>query len=376
MDECCALALTGLFAYVLLQTPDWRFNKAFLLTLGVFLFYTVYSFWIGSNSGRGIFNDLVIQMKPYLAFFCVYQLKPALNDSRRKLLRDVILLFWTVLLLPVGVYALANEKILKVVFFQPAFYAINVTLLAICYLYCCDFSRRTKIIYLLLLSIGIVSGRSKFYGFFTLSVFMMFFFSNIAQFKLNARNVLLSIGMLASIIVVAWRKIAFYFYLGITNSGDFDKDMIARLVLYYYMPDILLDYFPFGSGLASYATSSSGEWYSHVYEKYGIDNVWGISKSYHSFISDTYYPSLAQFGVVGIALFLLFWVYLLRKTFLLYRITGDIKSLISVILIVGFLIIESTTNATFISQGGLLAMMLLGLILSDMHKMPAVNRKP
>jgi hypothetical protein len=367
-DELCSLALFLFFIYAMLKTPDWQFNKVFLVTLGVFAFYTLYSIWIGSNSKTGIFTDLVIQMKPYMAFFCVYQLKPVLSESHKKLLKEVALLFWLVFLLPVGLLSLVYEKIFTVVMQHALYYGIAVTVVSLCYLYCSAYTWRNRIIFLLLLSLGIFCGRAKFYGFFALSFFTMFFFANISRFKLNFKNVSLLVAAFAMMILVAWNKISYYFFQGIMDASSVDTDMIARFVLYRTFPEVLHDYFPFGSGLASFATSSSGEYYSDLYVKYGIDNVWGISKQYHNFISDTYYPSLAQFGVAGIILYLLFWVYILRKTFLYYQKTKDSQSFVIIILIIGFLAIEGTTAATFIAQGGFFVMMMTGLLLAGMKQ--------
>jgi hypothetical protein len=370
VDELCTVGLFGLFLYVMLKSPDWSFNKAFLITLAIFAFYTVYSVRIGSNSNRAIFNDLIIQLKPYFAFFCVYQIKPVVSESRKRLLKDVCLLIWFVFLLPVGVASIVYEDIFHILMGHPLYYGIAVTVVALCYLYGSRPTRRDRIVFLILLSIGIFSGRSKFYGFFTLSVFFMLFFSGIARFKLNFKSICIIFGMLASVVLVAWQKISFYFVQAITNTSEADPDMIARFVLYRTTPDILRDYFPFGSGLASYATHSSGEFYSKIYSDYGIDMVWGISKSYHNFISDTFYPSLAQVGVAGIVLYALFWLYIVRKniSFYLKDKATNLPGMIIVMLIVGFLTIESTTGSTFIAQGGFCVMMLMGLVLSDMNR--------
>ncbi|MDR1407129.1 MAG: O-antigen ligase domain-containing protein [Tannerella sp.] len=373
-DEVCMLALFGLFVRSMIKSPNWTFNKAFLATLLIFAFYTVYSFWIGSNSPGAILNDLAIQIKPYMAFFCMYHLKPRLNDVRKKLLGDVALLVWIVFLLPVGVVAVFDIGILNDLMEHPAYYGIAVTIAALCYLYGSRFTMRDKLVFFVLLSVGMLCGRSKFYGFFVMAFFVVIFFSREKQFRLSMKNILILCSMIALIGVVAWEKISLYFYQAIIGTGDVEKDMIARFVLYYTAPEILRDYFPFGSGLASYATHSSGLYYSELYTKYGIDTVWGLSKSFPNFISDTYYPSLAQFGVAGIVLFALFWVYVLRKAFVAYRRNGNAKLFTLVILIVGFLMIESTTGATFISQGGFFVMMFLGIILTEMQS--ADNTRP
>jgi hypothetical protein len=195
----------------------------------------------------------------------------------------------------------------------------------------------------------------------------MLFFHNITQIKLNLRNILIGLGMVSIALLVAWQKISYYFYDAMTGSNDVDKDMIARYVLYAVMPEILNDYFPFGSGLASFATNTSAVFYSNIYVQYGIDSVWGLSKSYPDFISDTYYPSLAQFGYAGIVLYISFWINIFIRIIKYYKRTKNIDNMIIALLILVFLTIEGTTASTFIAQGGFFVMMLLGLILSEMQ---------
>ena len=69
IDEICACILLILFIFATFKTPDWAINKSFLAVSSVFIFYTIYSFYIHSNSAKGIISDMIIQFKPYLAFF-------------------------------------------------------------------------------------------------------------------------------------------------------------------------------------------------------------------------------------------------------------------------------------------------------------------
>ncbi|MDR1556039.1 MAG: O-antigen ligase domain-containing protein [Tannerellaceae bacterium] len=364
-DEVSALLLFILFSVFLFTTKDWEMNKVFLATLFIFLFYLFYSFYIQSNTGIGIFSDLFIQIKPYLAFFCVYSMTPRFDRDQKSILKSLSLLFWGGLFL-IGIASLFQPDIIKLFMFHETYYAAAVITTSLCYFYCSSFSSLDKLVFLLMLSIGIFSGRSKFYGFYALSVFVILFFSNIKQFRWNFRNILILLSMLAVMTFVAWEKIYLYFYQSITD--EVEKDMIARYVLYVTSPDILRDYFPFGSGFASYATHVSGLYYSHIYTDYGIDGVWGLSRRHHSFVADTYYPSLVQFGVAGIVLYILFWVYICKRAFAFYGKTKNIHFLIISILIVGFLGIEGTSDSTFISNRGVFVMMLLGLILAEMKQ--------
>ena len=91
-----------------------------------------------------------------------------------------------------------------------------------------------------------------------------------------------------------------------------------------------------------------------------------MSKDHYNFIADTYYPSLAQFGIVGIILYITFWAYILMKAIKFHKRTYNMKCLSMVLMIIGFFIIEGTTDSTFTTHRGFFVLMLLGLILSDL----------
>lgn len=69
-------------------------------------------------------------------------------------------------------------------------------------------------------------------------------------------------------------------YFGVGKSLDsVPEEFMARAMLYVTSFEIFKDFFPFGSGFASFASHSSGVYYSPLYAKYGIENVKGISKT-------------------------------------------------------------------------------------------------
>ena len=363
IDEICAALLLVLFGYALFKSPEWPINKAFLIVIGVFLFYLCYSICIDSNTKAAIITDFIIQFKPYLALFCVYSLQPNFSANQKKVLRMICIFFWCILFLLAGI-EMVKPHTLEAVMGHNTYFAAGVIAVSLCYLYTSEFSTKNKIIFILMLSIGLISGRSKFYGFFALSVMAIIFSPYIQYFKLNFKTILVILITLALVMFVAWKKISFYFVEGIV--GDAEEDSIARFVLYSKSILILKDYFPFGSGFGSYATYASGLYYSDIYSQYGIDNVWGISKKFYSFIADTYYPSLAQFGITGVLLYITFWIYIIKKAFHFFKKTLQAKLMIIVILLVCFFAIEGTTDSTITTHRGLFMMMLLGLMMGEM----------
>ncbi len=93
IDEICATLLFILFGYSLFKSQEWLINKAFLTTIGVFLFYLCYSLCINSNTKAAIITDFIIQFKPYLALFCVYSLRPHFSTNQKKILRIICVFF-------------------------------------------------------------------------------------------------------------------------------------------------------------------------------------------------------------------------------------------------------------------------------------------
>ena len=91
--------------------------------------------------------------------------------------------------------------------------------------------------------------------------------------------------------------------------------------MYLHGFTILFDYFPFGSGLASFASFPSAENYSSLYYEYGLNNIGGLSPDMPDFICDAFYPTLAQFGIIGVILFITFWVYTYRFLRMMIRKT-------------------------------------------------------
>ena len=120
--------------------------------------------------------------------------------------------------------------------------------------------------------------------------------------------------------VVSWSKMRLYFGIG-DSLESVPEGFIARAMLYVTFPEILKDYFPFGSGFASFGSYASGVYYSDIYAQYGLENVKGMTKLNYSYIADTYYPCLAQFGIVGILLYFSFFFYVVKKALDLYKQT-------------------------------------------------------
>ena len=359
-DEICVVFVLLLYGYRVAASTSWLFNKAFLLTLSVFMFYLIYSLVIQSNTKGAIVLDFIIQIKPYLSFFCVYALRPALSDNQKRMVRQLVVLC-SLYVFMVGLTSFVYEDIIEYTFAHRSRIATASSILAALYLYCSDYTRIDKYAFMLILAIGLLSTRSKHFGFFVIGVLLVFYVNRSNKIKFNIRNVVFVVSALALTVLAAWQKIYYYFVTGGFGSGRSTDDLYARMALYYFAFLILKDFFPFGSGFASYATHASGESYSSIYAKYNMNHMHGLTKTSPAFVADTYYPALAQFGYAGVVLFFCFWIYLLRKAVRMYT-KGLLKEAVLVVIMVFFFIIECTSDATLTHNRGMFMMMLLGLV--------------
>ena len=140
----------------------------------------------------------------------------------------------------------------------------------------------------------------------------------------------------------------------------------ARAALYAVTPSIISDYPFLGTGLASYATHASGEiGYSDIYSKYGLDNVYGLIEGDCRFISDTFFPELVQFGIIGIILYIVLWRFIIKKLYQAYNENGKVQFLKIGLLMIGFIMIESVAGSEFLQGGGICAMIILALIIKN-----------
>jgi len=82
--------------------------------------------------------------------------------------------------------------------------------------------------------------------------------------------------------------------------------IVPRNFLYITSFRIARDFFPFGSGLATFGGWISVLYYSPLYSKYGISSIHGLQKG-GSYIIDTFWPYvIAQFGFIGASCYI--WI--------------------------------------------------------------------
>lgn len=363
-DELITLLFALLCMLDLLGNRNHQRYKGLFLVVGVLLFYMLYSlFIVHYNTPKAIMYDFFIQIKPFIAFYVAYSMGVKFDASQKLFLKRLSVVL-SILMFLIIVSGMGEDF-----FSHVAYFGIISTLLFLIYYYCTyqNQTRKDKIIMLLMLAVGFFSTRSKFYGFFVVAVYVLFMYKPGVLAKVKLKQWLMMIAVFCVVLYVAWGKINYYFISSGFFSGTDDMDdSFARAVLYVRSPQVFIEHPILGSGLASYATFSSGVvGYSQLYKEYNIDEVWGLMEDDCPFVSDTFFPELVQFGIVGIILFFYFWLWTYKKIKPTVMDPDAIALYKEGLLIIMFLAIESVAGSVFLQGSGIIAMILLGFVVRD-----------
>jgi hypothetical protein len=84
------------------------------------------------------------------------------------------------------------------------------------------------------------------------------------------------------------------------------SEATARARLYSTGNRIASDDFPLGAGFGRFASYASRKYYSPVYQQYGLNRVYGLSREYPKYIDDVSWPSvIGETGYGGLGLYVL-----------------------------------------------------------------------
>lgn len=380
-DEFCYASLLVIGLIDCLVNNKWRNYKLLLSLIIIMLFYLAYSnVALHFNSTMATVVDAIIEMKSFAAFAVVLGLKPQFLSSEKVFLK------WIALINAVLAFVTlcCGNTVIEVVMQHPYIGGTTIFISAMVFLYVSIdddgyVSRGTKTITAALLICGLVCTRSKYYGEAVLALYFLYIYKPGFLKKLSMGHICIVCALFVAVIAVGWQKFDYYFISGNIDATRFDPEVVesfARPVLYLTGGLIMLDYFPFGSGLASFASNASIKPYSGVYYEYGIDKVYGLSEAEPMFVCDAYYPLLAQFGIIGLVLFVWFWVYAYSYLKVLIRNSAE-KYQYQFIIganIIMFLLIESIGGNTIAQGPGVVSMMLLGYICGDGYRIKNKQR--
>ncbi len=333
--------------------------------IGLMIFYLVYSLIMRVTTPRGVYLDFLQQLRPYAVFYLTWMMAPQFSPKQQKRIK------WVMLLSFIG-YLFAFK--FKPELVTPYGGAESATLGQIAL--CCAmiyylFSKQTKKnrnIAIIIMLLGLVSGKSKYFGECVCFIALVMFVKS----KINFTSVSTLLKVVALGVVVlffTWTKFNAYYVEGFQE----DAQEMARPITYQTGMKIMFhDYIPFGSGLGSFGTAAAAKEYSPIYYKYHLDEIWGLNPENPMFLADAFYPTMAEYGIVGLFFFLWFWK---RRLWEANKIPNLVYYRMALMCILA-LALESTADSSYLSGKGMGYFMILALCLNSARKVnvPKIRR--
>jgi len=343
--------MTGvLLLYTFMMYSNRSLNKApwkeFMVCLGLIAFYTVYSLLFGANVADAVWLDLMQEVRPYAIVFCTWILNPRFTKSQKKWMLATMVL-------TLGSWIVYHPQTLDSQV-EAEFPVLGQ--LAICtgmawYLFT-ENTKRNRYIALALVLTGMLAPKFKFMGEVVCFIAFIFFLKSRLNFK-SPKTMIYCALVVTIILMVTWTRFDAYYVSGLDNEA------LARPMTYKTSLRMLVDYWPFGSGMGTFACNGAWRYYSPLYYKYNLNGIWGLDEG-GGFICDAYYPTLAQFGMVGVFFFCWFWK---RRLAAIDRIV-DMKYYRVAMITFCCLAIEQTADSSWLSGKGMGYCMLLALCLN------------
>lgn len=333
---------------------DGRRTKEINIYIGLMVFYLVYSLVIQVTTIRGVMLDFLQQLRPYAVFYLTWMLAPQFNDRQKSRIKFVMLLSFF------G-YVVAFKFKPSLVTPYGGSESAALGQLALCcamiYYLFSKLTTRNRNIAIIIMLLGLLSGKSKYFGECVCFIALVVFVKNKINF--TSASTLLKVAVLGAVVIFfTWTKFNAYYVEGFQE----DAEAMARPATYETGMTIMFkDYIPFGSGLGSFGVAAAAKEYSPLYYKYHLDDIWGLEPTNPMFLADAFYPTLAEYGIVGLIFFLIFWKRRLLES-------NNIQNLVyyrMALMCILALALESTADSSYLSGKGMGYFMILALCLNS-----------
>lgn len=374
IDELLSVSFLAVGIGDCLYHRAWKRYRPLLIFLGIFAFYTIYSLTVVHyNVPSAVLLGVLLDAKPYFPLLVILCMAPQLTVSDRKLIKSACVV--NIGLLLIG--AFGGERMILEMFTHWAIYGGIAMVTAIAWLLASDTDDgrlrnvdRWVVVGIVLL--GFMSGRSKYGVEAVMFLFFLYLYKPgmLRTIKPGTFVVMALLGVVA--FAVVYDKLTYYFIDALMQSDDPNSlNSYARPALYYGAFVILTEMHPlFGSGLGSFASYASITPYSNLYAEIGIDKVYGLTPSAPDFVSDAYFASLAQFGLVGVGLFVFLWIWIYNRLRPLTRCGIPRAKYMFVVgtMVIIFVMVEMTTGTMVFMPTGLSAMTMLGIVAGNARR--------
>ena len=240
-DEILTVALLG-YAFMKQRflVKDKGRTTEINIYMGLMIFYLVYSLLIQVTTFRGVYLDLLQQLRPYAVFYLTWMMAPDFSPKQKKRIK------WVMLFSFFGYLILFKIKPSVVTPYGGGESAALGQIALCCAMIYYLFSKQTKRnrnIAILIMLLGLISGKSKYFGECVVFITLMMFVKS----KINFTSVstLLKVAALGCVIIFfTWTKFNAYYVEGFQTDA---QEMARPLTYETGMKIMFQDYIPFGS---------------------------------------------------------------------------------------------------------------------------------
>lgn len=353
-DEILTLLLVLVTAFRFPSIKLRKTKKEIGIYIGLMAFYVVYSLLMAVNVSNSVWLDLQQQVRPYAVLYCTWMIAPQFSKRQRNLIVNVMLLTYAFYLVA---FFVAPDLVTP---YGGTESAALGTLALVCVMTYYLFKPQTKRnlwICLFIMATGLLGGKSKFFG--EMLCFVAIFWYLKGRIQLGSMKTIVQFAALTVVVLFfTWYKFNAYYVEGMSDEAE----RMARPLSYKTAVTIVChDYVPFGSGLGTFATNAAAEYYSPLYYKYDLSDIWGLDPENPMFLADAFYPTLAEYGLVGLFFFIAFWR---RRLKAVLKLPDERFYKVGLMCILA-LALESTADTSYLSGKGMGYFMLLGMCLSS-----------
>ena len=180
---------------------------------------------------------------------------------------------------------------------------------------------------------------------FVFSVLIYYFKKN-NKIKLKVLIPIIIIGT-----ILGWFQIKMYLL----------NENAPRYLFFKYAFVTANEYFPIGSGFATFGSDMAARNYSKLYYKYGFSKLFGMNPEDSSFMSDTFWPmAIGQFGWIFGLIYIGIYLYIF-KFCESNRYSSNIKAFLYAMLLQFY--IHAIGSAILSSSTGVIGFIILGIII-------------
>ena len=345
LDELLAIAFLGIYTVKVIRTRKIQLGSVLILAdLLLILAVGLAGNKLNSSQAAGaVVQDIFLCLKFALMYVTAANIFDVLDKEKMRAWGTRAVEIFTVFL---GIIAILDMVFhifptpdfrygfySRMLFFShPTYYSACLIQLCIVYIICSkELNRRAMLILGVLSFLTLTTLRSKAIAAIVVMWLVIFFIKK----KIRIRIYFL---VLAGILSFWLARDQIYFYF-------LENDQNARSVLLTTGFEIANTYFPLGTGFGTYATYASGVYYSDVYRKFHLEQIYGLGEDNLLFVSDSFWPAvLGQFGYLGtilyVILIVLIFAYCMGKA-------KDIKGRSVVYFCAAYLLILSIAESSF-----------------------------